>query len=153
MFNIAILAIGKVKDRNLAAGIEEYLKRLRPYAAVKVEEIKPEPFGASDKEKAKRSEGERLMRALEKYAGDRIFLLSEWGEEFDSLGFSEKLEKESGRMVFVIAGALGFSEEIFKKHPKISLSKLTFPHELARLVLLEQIYRAAAIAKGKEYHY
>jgi 23S rRNA (pseudouridine1915-N3)-methyltransferase len=153
MLEINILAIGKVKNEFFAGAIEEYLKRLKPYAAVKIVELAPEAFGNSDKEKAKKAEGERILRALEKYSGAEIFLLHERGEEIDSVKFARRLESSGGKTVFVIAGALGFSEEVLQKYRQFSLSKMTFPHEMARLVLLEQIYRSATIIQGKTYHY
>jgi 23S rRNA (pseudouridine1915-N3)-methyltransferase len=151
MLEIIILAIGKVKNEFFAGAIDEYLLRLKPYASVKILEITLEAFGDSDHKKAKQAEGERILRNLEKYAGAEIFLLHERGREMDSIKFSEKIA--NGKIVFVIAGALGFSEEVLQKYNQLSLSKMTFPHELARLVLLEQIYRAATIIKGKTYHY
>jgi 23S rRNA (pseudouridine1915-N3)-methyltransferase len=154
MFEIVIIAVGKVKNEFLNGAIDEYLKRLKPYAAVKVIELAPESFGGSDHSKAKKTEGERIVAALEKYADADVWLLREQGKEFDSLGFAAKLDGAGRKIVFVIAGALGFSEEVLQpKYHQLSLSKFTFPHELARLILLEQIYRSAAIAKGKTYHY
>jgi 23S rRNA (pseudouridine1915-N3)-methyltransferase len=153
MMEIIIIAIGKIKNEFFANAIEEYLKRLKPCAAIKTIELPAESFGDSSREKAKQAEGERILRALEKYAGAKIFLLHERGEEMDSLKFAARLENHSGKIVFAVAGALGFSEEVLTKHRQLSLSQMTFPHELARLVLLEQIYRAATIIKGKTYHY
>jgi 23S rRNA (pseudouridine1915-N3)-methyltransferase len=153
MLEINILAIGKVKNEFFSGAIEEYLKRLKPYASVKIAELSPESFGNSDKEKAKQAEGERILRALEKFSGAEIFLLHERGEEIDSAKFAKRLESSGGRAVFVIAGALGFAEEVLKKYRQFSLSKMTFPHEMARLILLEQVYRAATIIQGKTYHY
>jgi 23S rRNA (pseudouridine1915-N3)-methyltransferase len=153
MLEIIILAIGKVKNDFFAGAINEYLLRLKPYASIKILEITPEAFGDSDHLKAKKAEGEKVLRNLEKYAGAEIFLMHERGRELDSLKFSEKMEAANGKIVFVIAGALGFSEEVLQKYPQLSLSKMTFPHEMARLILLEQVYRATTIIKGKTYHY
>ncbi|MFZ5364416.1 MAG: 23S rRNA (pseudouridine(1915)-N(3))-methyltransferase RlmH [Patescibacteria group bacterium] len=155
MFNVVILAVGKIKEKYWQAAAEEYLARLKPYAKIKVEEVAPEPFKReSDKEKAKIREGERLLAALSKYFDSEIVVLDERGREFTSLDFSNFMSRDSRRIIFVVGGALGFSEDFLANvFTKISLGKMTFPHELARVVLLEQIYRAAAIASGKKYHY
>jgi 23S rRNA (pseudouridine1915-N3)-methyltransferase len=153
MLDILIIAIGKVKNEFFSGAIGEYLARLKPYAAIKILELSPEPFNDSNHDKAKKAEGERILAALEKYPGAEIFLMHERGREMDSLRLSEKLANANGKIIFVIAGALGFSEAALQKYPQLSLSKMTFPHELARLILLEQIYRATTIIKGKTYHY
>ena len=153
MLEIIIIAIGKIKNEFFSGAIQEYLLRLKPYASVKILELTPEAFSDSSREKAKKTEGERILSALEKYAGAEIFLLHERGKEMDSVKFSEKLSSTSGKVVFVVAGALGFNEEVLQKYNQLSLSKMTFPHEMARLILLEQIYRATAIIRGKTYHY
>lgn len=153
MLEIIIIAIGKIKNEFFSGAIEEYLLRLKPYASVKILELTPEAFGDSNREKAKKAEGERILSALEKYAGAEVFLLHERGKEIDSVKFSEKMSSTSGKTVFVVAGALGFAEEVLQKYNQLSLSKMTFPHEMARLILLEQIYRTTTIIKGKTYHY
>jgi len=157
MLKITILAVGKIKNENFKKAFEEYLKRLSPYASLKVDELDPEPFyDNSDKEKIKEKEGKKIAKYLEKFKQSKIFILDEKGKEFNSTNFSEFLFKnELDEIVFVIAGTLGFSEEIFgyKNVIKISLSQMTFPHELARVILAEQIYRAIAINKNKSYHY
>lgn len=131
------------------------MARLKPYAKIIVEEIASEPFRReSDKEKAKKNESETLLKSLAKYSDSEIMILDERGREFSSPELSAFMSREARRVVFVIGGALGFDENFAKKNfAKISLSKMTLPHELARVVLLEQIYRAATIAAGKEYHY
>jgi 23S rRNA (pseudouridine1915-N3)-methyltransferase len=152
MLEIIIIAIGKVKNESFAAAIKEYLARLKPYASVKITELVPEPFNDSNRGKAKQLEGGRIVRALEKYDRSEIFLLHERGKEITSMKFSEKLSAQ-GKAIFVIAGALGFDESVLTQYQQFSLSEMTFPHEMARLILLEQIYRAATIIKGKTYHY
>jgi 23S rRNA (pseudouridine1915-N3)-methyltransferase len=153
MREIIIIAVGRIKNDFFAGAIAEYSKRLKPYASVKILELTPESFSESTRVKAKGAEGERILKNLEKFTGAEILLLHERGRELDSVRFSEKLSAANGKIIFVIAGALGFSDEVLVKYPQISLSEMTFPHELARLVLLEQIYRAATIIKGKTYHY
>jgi 23S rRNA (pseudouridine1915-N3)-methyltransferase len=153
MLEIIIIAIGKTKNEFFSGAIAEYLLRLKLYASIKILELTPESFCESNHAQAKKAEGERILKNLEKFAGEEIFLMHERGRELDSIKFSEKLSSANGKTIFVIAGALGFSEEVLEKYPQISLSKMTFPHELARLLLLEQIYRATTIIKGKTYHY
>ncbi|HTX87131.1 MAG TPA: 23S rRNA (pseudouridine(1915)-N(3))-methyltransferase RlmH [Candidatus Nanoarchaeia archaeon] len=153
MLEIIIIAIGKIKNDFFAGAIAEYLSRLKPYAAIKIIELAPESFNDSSREKSKKTEGERILSTLEKFNSSDVYLLRERGSEMDSVKFAGQLDNHPGKTVFVIAGALGFSEELFKKYRQLSLSKLTFPHEMARLILLEQIYRAVTIIKGKTYHY
>lgn len=153
MFKITLVTIGKIKDKNLASLKDEYLKRLKPYAVIREEELKPESFSEGNREKVKTKEGERILFFLEKHNEAEIFLLAERGVELNSIEFSKKLAKISKEIIFVIAGALGFSDDIINKYNKLSLSKLTFTHEMARIILLEQIYRATTIANNKNYHY
>jgi len=153
MLDIVILTVGKIKESYYVEAASEYLKRLKPYARVLFEEIKPESFSESTHTSAKKIEGERIINILQRYRGAEILLLDESGQEFDSLEFSNKLNKVPGKIVFVIAGSLGWDKKIFDGYKRFSLSKFTFPHELARVVLLEQIYRAATIIAGKIYHY
>lgn len=151
MLNITLITIGKVKEAYLNEAALEYLKRIKPYGRLTVQELKAEPFSVSTKSKAKQIEAERIMAVLEKKASAEIYLLAEHGTLFNSLEFAQKIKDRE--LVLVIAGSLGFAKELENKYPKISLSPLTFPHELARVVLLEQIYRAATIINSKEYHY
>jgi 23S rRNA (pseudouridine1915-N3)-methyltransferase len=155
MFNIVVLAVGKIKEKHWRTAADEYLKRLKPFARIAVEEVLSEPFRReADKEKAKQKESERLLKIVAKYSDSEIILLDERGREFSSPEFSEFFGREARRVVFVIGGALGFDQSFSKRSfTKISLSKMTLPHELARVVLLEQIYRAATIVTGKSYHY
>lgn len=155
MFNVVILAVGKIKAKHWQTAVREYLARLKPYAKIVIEEVSSEPFKReSDKEKAKQNEGEKLLKALAKYSDSEIIFLDERGRELSSSEFSDFFSREARRVVFVIGGALGFDENLAKRSfTKISFSKMTLPHELARVVLLEQIYRAATIAAGKSYHY
>ena len=155
MFDIIILAVGKIKETYWREAIAQYLKRLRPYVKVSIQELPAESFiRDSDKAKAKEKESRRILSFLDQQAESKIFILTEEGNNFDSLKFSEDLKKLSGqRIIFVIGGALGLSEEVKRCGSKLSLSKMTFPHELARVILLEQLYRAITIVKHKNYHY
>lgn len=156
MLKLTILAVGKIKERYFRDALDEYLKRLGPYAKINLNEVAPESFRDNgEKEKSKKSESERIMKYLDKYPTSQVILLSERGKEYDSLKFSKLLKKnENEHLIFVIGGALGYSEELLNFcEKKLALSQMTFPHEMARIVLLEQIYRAMTIAIGKNYHY
>jgi 23S rRNA (pseudouridine1915-N3)-methyltransferase len=154
MLDITIVAIGKVKEKNIAGALAEYQKRLTPYARVQLIELKPEPFSESSRAKAQISESARIAEALAKFDQASIWLLCERGKEFDSFGFAEFLQAKSQPLVFAVGGSLGWSEAILKKYRNhLSLSKLTLPHELARLVFFEQLYRATTIIANKTYHY
>ncbi|MBD3248100.1 23S rRNA (pseudouridine(1915)-N(3))-methyltransferase RlmH [Candidatus Falkowbacteria bacterium] len=153
MLDITIVAIGKIKSEYWREAIVEYEKMLRPYAKITFEEISPEPICIGDKEKTKKKEGEKILRSLAKYPKNEILLLTEKGKEFDSLKFSDLFKERNDQVVFAIGGSLGFSKEVLEAYPQISLSRLTFPHEMARVVLIEQIYRAATIINKKEYHH
>ena len=152
MLNITLVTIGKIKETYLKEAADSYLKRLKPYGRLRLEELKAEPFSATTKTKAKKIEAERLQAFLDHKSEAEIYLLSERGELLDTLKFAARVGLNQ-ELVLVIAGSLGFAPELEKKYPAISLSPLTFPHELARVILLEQIYRAATILNNKEYHY
>lgn len=155
MLNISIVAVGKMKNKNLAGEAGEYLKRLGPFARIKIEELAAEPFRqASDKAKVKKSEAEKLSRALLKYPGAQIIALDERGSEMNTREFSElAASAETGQLVFVIGGTLGYDQDFLRDKKTLALSRLTLTHEQARLLLLEQIYRGACINTGKDYHY
>lgn len=155
MLNITIAAVGKTRSWTKEAE-DEYVKRLKPYAKLKMVELEAESFrdDAGSKTKAKKKEGERILAHLLRYPEADVILLRESGKQFSSADFAEFLTTQNRYFIFIIAGALGFSEDITKKYPKsLSLSLMTFPHEMARVVLLEQIYRAATILQKKTYHY
>lgn len=157
MLNIVIIAVGKVKENFYRSAFEEYLKRLSPYARIKVEEVKAEPFKSEgDKPKSKALETAKILSYLDNYAESEIFILDERGENQTSIELSTTLKKhQSKKIVFVVGGTLGLAPEILnnKKYHFLSLSKMTLPHELARVVLIEQLYRAVCISLGKDYHY
>lgn len=154
MFNIIILTIGKVKERYFQTAIDEYLKRLSPYAKITFQELKAESFSSATKLKAKEIEGSRLINFLDKHKDSKIYILDERGKEYTSVELAGNLEKSGQEIIFVIGGSLGLNQEILKNYTNhFSLSKLTLPHELARVVLVEQLYRSVTILKNKEYHY
>lgn len=151
---ITILAIGKIKERWLQAGIAEYRKRLERFADLEVIELPDAPDNHSVAE-ACRLEGERLLQKLP--ANGYKVALDLHGEAPDSLELSARLEKwfERGgsHVVFVIAGSNGFAPGIVEQMDTgLSLSRLTFPHQLTRLILLEQLFRAFKISRNETYH-
>lgn len=154
MFNITILAVGKVKEAYYRQGVDEYLKRMKPYSRITIEELPITSFNENNKEKAKEAEAQKMIKYLDKHKAKFVIALHERGQHFTSREFSKYLSNKNQEIVFIIGGSLGFSKEILSRvDAKISLSKMTFPHELARLLLCEQLYRAITIEKGKTYHY
>jgi 23S rRNA (pseudouridine1915-N3)-methyltransferase len=154
MLDILLTAFGGLKNKTYAAAADDYRQRLRPYARLQETELEPEPFRAATKLAAQKREAERLDKFLVKYPDASVFLLDEAGESLDSPAFAKRLEAVgTKKIILVIGAALGFSPELKKRYPRLSLSRLTMPHELARVVLLEQLYRAVTILNGKQYHY
>lgn len=160
---ITILCAGKIKEKYFEAGIAEYTKRLSRYTVIEIKQVQDEktPDNASEaeEEKIKQAEGARMLDFLKKVKGSDcyVFALVIKGKEIDSVELSEKISEltVSGKshLVFVIGGSLGLSDEMIAEADyKLSFSKLTFPHQLMRLILLEQIYRAFRIKMGEPYH-
>lgn len=153
---IKIIALGKIKERFLKDGINEFLKRLTPYAGVEVVEINPiEIRDENLKEKTLEQEGEKILAQIK--PNSYVITLEIEGANFSSEKFARKLEKISNEgyneTVFVIGSSYGLSKTVSDKADlKLSLSKMTFLHQFARLFLLEQIYRAFKIQKGETYH-
>lgn len=154
---ITLLVVGKTDELFLREGINFYIKRLKHYINFKMEIIPDVKSGRkSDIEKQKNSEGSKIVAG--NYTGKELHLFDERGDSFSSREFADFLEKKmlSGlkELVFVIGGPYGFSDEVYEKaNSKISLSKMTFSHQLARLLCVEQIYRAFTIIKGEPYHH
>ena len=155
---IKIYAIGKIKDF-YKAGCDEYVKRLSNYCKIEVIELKDEPISEnpSDKEieKAKNIEGERVLKLLK--PGEHLIGMDLNKKEPDSVAFStylmKKLEENGSSVSFVIGGSYGLSDELKKRvNDSLSLSKLTFLHQMSRLILLEQIYRSFKIINNETYH-
>ena len=152
MLDITIISIGKLKEKYYLQASNEYLKRLKPYAKIKMIELPALSFSVHNKEDIRKKESQKIEKYIQNNHLDNIYLLSESGQEFDSIELATWLNSNY-KLNLVIAGSLGFSHKMSDKYPKISLSKLTFPHELARVVLLEQLYRAVSILNNKTYHY
>jgi len=151
---VTIVAFGKIKEAHYAAAVAEYLKRLKPYAKVEVIELKAESFAEDNHDKVRRVEAGRLRDFLSGRKQAEVILLDERGAECASTELSDLWQKAEKEIVLVIGGSLGFSGEFlaeYKSH--LALSRLTLPHELVRVVVAEQLYRAATIAIGKTYHY
>lgn len=154
---IALIVIGKTNTKYLVEGIEEYLKRLRhyiPYSIQILPDIKNTKKLTSDQQKD--AEAKIILESLK--AGDYVVLLDERGKEFTSMQFSEYLQRKinSGlrRLVFIIGGPYGFSKEVYNQaDEKISMSQMTFSHEMIRLFFTEQVYRAMTIIRGEPYHH
>ncbi|REE82048.1 23S rRNA (pseudouridine1915-N3)-methyltransferase [Lutibacter oceani] len=154
---IKLLAIGKTDAENLQSLIETYQGRLKHYIGFKLEVI-PDIKNAKNlsEQQQKEKEGELILKNLA--ATDQLILLDEKGKEFRSIEFSNYLQKKmnSGikQLVFVIGGPYGFSDAVYKKaQGKISLSKMTFSHQMIRLFIVEQVYRAFTILKNEPYHH
>ncbi|WP_452223440.1 23S rRNA (pseudouridine(1915)-N(3))-methyltransferase RlmH [Lacinutrix chionoecetis] len=154
---IKLIAIGKTDNKQLQALIDDYKKRLGFYIKFDFEII-PDIKKAKHLSEAqqKQKEGELILNKLN--ATDVLILLDENGKQHDSVGFSNYLQKHmnSGikQLVFVIGGPYGFSEEVYTKAKgKISLSKMTFSHQMVRLFVIEQLYRGFTILRNEPYHH
>jgi 23S rRNA (pseudouridine1915-N3)-methyltransferase len=149
--SLNIIVVGKLKDAHLEAIEHDYLKRINNPDII-IHEVKA---SAENKE----AEGDVILKKIKDLAqggSSHIVAMSEWGKKQTSVGFAEwtkiLIEKPS-KIFFVIAGAEGFSDEVLKAaQEKISLSDLTFPHKIARILLVEQLYRAQTIRSGHPYH-
>ena len=149
---IKIIAVGNIKETYLKEAIDEYKKRLSKYTALEIIEIKEENDAETNKNI--RLEGEKIEKCLNDK--DYIITLEIEGKELSSIEFAEKIDKlqqESSNLVFIIGGSCGLAETI-KNRSKfaLSFSKMTFPHQLFRVILLEQIYRAFKIENNEAYH-
>ncbi len=152
---IRIIQIGKNKDNYLDAGISEYLKRLKPFVNLEFMTLKEvSPSKTFPVKKCVDEEGQQILKALNN--GDYLLILDEKGKEMGSVNFAKilKSKKDIGRSIcIVIGGPFGLAEEVINKADMVlSMSKMTFTHQMIRLFLLEQIYRAVCIIQGKEYH-
>ena len=154
---IKLLVIGKTDDKDLNALIDMYMKRLKHYITFDIQVI-PDLRAAKNftTEQQKEREGELILNVLENT--DILVLLDENGQEFSSAGFSQYLQKKmnSGikQMVLAVGGPYGFSKAVYERaQGKISLSKMTFSHQMVRLFVVEQLYRAFTILNNEPYHH
>lgn len=156
---ITILCVGKIKEKFYREAIAEYAKRLSRYCKLEVVEVADEktPDVCSEVENARirNKEGERLMKYIKE--DGYVIALAIQGKQYDSVGFSECIEKlgiqGKSHLYFVIGGSLGLADAILRRaDAKISFSAMTFPHQLMRVILLEQIYRGYRIMNNEPYH-
>jgi len=157
--NITIISVGKLKEKFMRQGVEEYMKRLKAYAKVNIIEVPderaPENLSESEATAVKRKEGERIL----KHIGQNMYVITLEinGKMLTSEQLSKKLEDLSlygqSRVAFVIGGSLGISDAVQQRSDMaLSFSKMTFPHQLMRMILLEQIYRGFRIIRNEPYH-
>ena len=157
--NIKIITVGKLKEKYLKMGIEEYTKRLVSYCKIELIEVPdekaPEKLSEAEMLQVKEKEGERILSKISEQA--YVFALAIEGSQRTSEAFSKEIEQlgiqGKSNLVFVIGGSLGLSEAVMKRsNTQISFGKMTLPHQLMRLVLIEQIYRSFRIMKNEPYH-
>ncbi|MBN2884482.1 23S rRNA (pseudouridine(1915)-N(3))-methyltransferase RlmH [Patescibacteria group bacterium] len=154
MIKITLISVGALKNKALQSLAVDYIKRLQPYARLELIETPAASFGKSDQDKAKKLEKKGLEKVLHRFESESVYLLAERGKLYDSRKWADFMDSYDGKdLVFVIAGALGWDKDLLAKYQCLSLSALTFPHELARVILLEQIYRGLSIGMHKSYHY
>ena len=149
---IKIICLGKIKESYFNDAIKEYTKRLSKYTEIKIIEL--DDVGIDDKKVVLKKEEEKILKVLNDK--EYIITLEIEGNEISSLDFAKKINDifiQSSNITFIIGGSYGLSDEIKKKsNYKLSFSKMTFPHQLFRVILLEQLYRAFKINNNEEYH-
>lgn len=157
---INIVAAGKIKEKYLTQGINEFLKRLTPYASVNIMEIHEEKMKDNPSEAEKKQtltqEGQRLLKQVPE--GSYLIVLDVYGEELSSEDLSAKMDRLAlegkSNITFLIGGAFGLSDGVRRAADlKLSFSRMTFTHQMVRLLLVEQIYRAFKISRGEKYHW
>lgn len=158
MIKINIIALGKLKEKYLREASDEYSKRLSAYCSLSIKELEPErlPDKPSDKEiaSALKKEADKIFAAMDKNTA--ICTMCIEGKQLSSVALSKKLQDISAQtssVTFIIGSSYGLDDSIKAKSTfKLSMSEMTFPHQLARIMLLEQIYRSFKIAEGSAYH-
>ena len=153
----ALLVVGRTVEKHYITAINDYVERIKHYTPFDMEVI-PELKNTKSlsMEQQKEKEGELILKALQ--PGDVVVLLDEHGKEFRSIEFAEWAEKKmhtvNKRLVFIIGGPYGFSKDVYAAaQEKISLSKMTFSHQMIRLIFIEQLYRAMTILNNEPYHH
>jgi len=154
---IELWCINKTSKEYVREGIDIYKKRIAHYVQFDIK-IFPAPKGSQKlpKQKLKLAEADMILKKLS--SSDHLILLDEYGKQFSSIEFSKHIAKLQNaslkKIIFLVGGGYGFNEKLHKiAKSKISLSKMTFPHELVRVIFLEQLYRACTIIKGEKYHH
>ncbi len=162
MLNIKIICVGKIKETSLKELCDEYLKRLTKYCKIEIIELEdeklPQTLNNSDISRIKEIESKKIQDKISKLGKCTLFFLDLKGKEYSSEDFAKCLDTQatyiSSTLVFVIGGSLGMTEELLNtSNYKICFSKMTFPHQLIRLFLLEQIFRAFKINNNETYHH
>ena len=156
MIKIKIVSVGSIKEKFLKDAISEYLKRLTRFAKIEIIEVDETKIQNKSEEQVKKEEGERLLKRIGQ--DEFVFLLDLKGELISSEVLAQKINdlinKGISPLTFVIGGTLGLSEEVRKRaNIKLSISKMTFTHQMCRMIILEQIYRAFKIINNEEYHH
>ena len=149
------MVVGKTSDRWIEDGIKTFEKRLKHYCTFKLQVIPDVKAGKRSADEIKSLEGKEIQKQLE--SNDHVVLLDENGDEVSSRKFSQRLQKwmnaSPKRLIFIVGGAFGFSDEIYQRsNGKLSLSKMTFTHQMIRLFFTEQLYRGFTILRGEKYH-
>lgn len=157
--NITIISVGKIKEKAFQMAIEEYAKRLTRYCKLSMVEVPdekaPENISAAEMDQIKYKEGESILRHVKD--GSYVVALAIKGKMLSSEELADKLSSlavtGNSNLVFIIGGSLGLSDEVLKRADyKLSFSPMTFPHQLMKVVLLEQVYRGFRIIRGEPYH-
>ena len=157
---ITVLAVGKLKEKYLRDGVAEYMKRLAPFAKIEIVEIAeekmPNHFSPAEKEKTLAREGERLLAKVPE--GSELVVLDVAGEPLSSEELAARLDEwmvgGASHLTFLIGGAFGLSPAVRRTAKlRLSFSRMTFTHQMVRLLLAEQIYRAFKILRGEKYHW
>lgn len=157
--SIRLIVVGKLKEKYLRQGVAEYQKRLQGYTKLKIEEVKDQPTKENSSEKEdeqlRMKEGEAILSKIKER--DYVYLLDIEGKMLDSVQFAKHIEQRriqgQSQLVFVIGGSIGVSHAVKKRaNTTLSFGKMTYPHQLMRLILTEQIYRAYRIINKQPYH-
>jgi 23S rRNA (pseudouridine1915-N3)-methyltransferase len=154
---ILLLQIDKTQDSYISQGVETYVTRLQNYARVEIQTINvPKAVRQRSQNEQKTEESRLFMQVVN--AEDQLILLDENGKQFTSMEFSkliaQKQNASTKRLIFAIGGPFGFDEKMYERaNSKLSLSKMTFSHQMVRLFFVEQLYRAFTILKGEKYHH
>jgi len=152
---ITLIAVGKIKEKALTTLINEYKKRITSYSKIEIIEVSDEPNDKLEEEKVKELEGQRILKQIKR--DSYVILLDLKGQPLDSEELAKKIEQintyHSSNVTFIIGGSLGVSESVKEKADFVfKLSEMTFPHNIVRLLILEQIYRSYKILNNETYH-
>lgn len=153
---VELIVVGKTTDKHIDAGISEYVERILhylPFSLTVIPELKNTRSLSEEQQKGR--EGEMILQRVQ--PGDLVVLLDEHGKEFRSIEFADWLQRKQStarRLIFVVGGPYGFSKAVYERaNELLSLSRMTFSHQLVRLLFVEQLYRACTIIKGEPYHH